>query len=371
MKHVDKQAVTVNLTNKCNLSCIYCMASSSQEQTRSINIDTEFVKCGVIDALKGYPTGIPAKILRFFSPGEPTQNIECIKECVSLAKEFKPDIKIEMQTNGLFKNKNDCNWIANNIDIVWISLDGPKEVNGKYRPDEYGNDRTNEIEKNLRYLQERTFVGVRSTVVEETIDNQELLVEHFYNLGVKYLCVNPVIEPIERESRGNVGSITKIDISRFARGFLKGYGRAIELGIFYNSSLTFNFDEKTSIACRSCLPMPQLNPDGSVSSCDMALYKNSPSELQPFVYGIWNSMTKEIEYDLVKIDYLQKRKLPNLPKCKSCEIRENCAGGCAGRVAFEKGDIYDTISSYCEATKFLAQNMILNEGIVSEWYTHP
>ncbi len=369
MRHADKQAVTVNPTNKCNLRCMYCMASSTEEQSRPIFIDIEFAKCGIQDALRGYPTGIQAKILRFFSPGEPTQYMECIKECIAFADSLKPDIKTEIQTNGLFESESDCRWIADNIDIVWISLDGPKGINGKYRPDASGCDRTDEIERNLKYLQRKTFIGVRATVVEETVNEQDKLVEYYYNLGIKHLYANPVIESIKRNKRNGCSSITKIDVMRFAKGFLKGYIRAKELGIFYGNSLTFNFDEKTDVACRSCLPMPQLNPDCSVSSCDVALYSNAPTELQCFLYGKWNSITKKIDYNLEKIHYLQNRRIDNLLKCKKCDIRENCAGGCAGRIAYERGSIFDVIPEYCTATKFLARSMSLNEGIVK--YAHP
>ena len=38
MKHCDKKAVTVNVTNKCNLRCTYCMASSPSEQKQTYSI---------------------------------------------------------------------------------------------------------------------------------------------------------------------------------------------------------------------------------------------------------------------------------------------------------------------------------------------
>ncbi len=369
VRHCDKQSITINTTNKCNLRCIYCMASSAEEQKNPIFIDMEFAKKGIEDAISGYPTGIIATILRFFSPGEPTQNMSCMKECVSFARSLNPGIRTELQTNGLFGTEYDCAWIANNIDVVWFSLDGPKEINGRYRPDENGYDRTLEIEKNLKYVQKKTFVGVRATIVGETIDEQEKIVEYYNKLGIDYLYVNPVIESIKKNQREGCGAITQVDIMRFAKGFLSGYKMARKLGMHYGNSLTFNFDEKTKIACRSCIPMPQLNPDGSVSSCDMALYLSAPAELQYFIYGKWNNLHKIIEYDSNKILRLQNRNVENLSKCQNCVIKENCAGGCAGRIAYETGDIYNVIPKYCVATKLMAKNMELNKRDFV--YTHP
>ncbi|MDR2720054.1 MAG: radical SAM protein [Nitrososphaerota archaeon] len=371
MKHCDKEAITVNPTNKCNLRCIYCMASSTIEQEKPISIDTEFAKCGIFDALNGHPTGKKAKILRFFSPGEPTQNIDCMKECVNYAKELKPDIIVELQTNGVYDNNSVRDWIAENVNIVWVSLDGPSDINGKYRPDRERRDRTAEIEENIRIMQTKTSVGVRATIVNETTDSQDKLVKYFHSLGIKYITVDPMIESIRREDKGFSGAITKINLMRFAEGFLKGYKTATKIGVSYGCSLTFNFDQRTNIACRSCLPMPQLNPDGSISSCDMALYSNTPPELQCFLYGYWDSKNKQIVYDQNKIKNLQNRTVSQLNKCHDCEIKYNCAGGCAGRVAFEKGGIYDTIPEYCSAIKYLSHRMQMNANIIPSLYTHP
>lgn len=368
MKHCDKLAVTVNPTNLCNLRCTYCMASSTEEQQNPIFIDLAFAKKGIKDAISGFPTGIKAKVIRFFSPGEPTQAMEIIRESVEYARSLNPAIQTELQTNGLFSTEEDALWIANNFSVVWFSLDGPAEINNKYRPDKDGFGRTSDIEKNLKIVSQFSKVGVRATVVDETVDCQELLVEYYANLGIRELALNPVIYPIKRQQAGNC-VVTKGNIMRFAKGFLKAYKHSLKLGVHLLSSLTFNFDEKTDIACRSCVPMPQLNPDGSVSSCDMALYYDTKKELQCFLYGSWCRSTNQIQYDPYKIEKLSSRRIGNLPKCTNCEIKSYCAGGCAGRVAFETGSLFDVIPEYCVATKYLSRNMVL--GGRSHSFTHP
>ncbi len=369
MKHCDKLAVTVNPTNKCNLRCKYCMASSGEEQSNTIKISLDFAKKGIYDALNGYPTGHKAKILRFFSPGEPTQEFEIMRQCVEYAKSINPYIELELQTNGLFQTEEDTKWIGENFTVVWFSLDGPKEINDKWRPDEYGKGRTDEIERNMQIVRENgAYTGVRSTVVPEMFNKQNEMVEYYNDLGINYLCLNPIIRAIKRHDVGNQ-EVTVNDIMDFSVGFVDAYKRGKELGVTVVSSLTFNFNEATNIACRSCVPMPQLNPDGSVSSCDMALYKDTKQELQCFIYGQWNSETKNIEYDMEKIIVLRNRVLENLPKCLDCEVKEFCAGGCAGRVAFQTGSMYDIIPEYCEATRYLAKHIELGSGNIK--FTHP
>jgi len=86
MRHCDKLAVTVNPTNRCNLRCGYCMASSAEEQNNPIIINLDFARKGIEDAVMGYPTGIPVTTIRFFSPGEPTQEMDTMKSCMEYAR---------------------------------------------------------------------------------------------------------------------------------------------------------------------------------------------------------------------------------------------------------------------------------------------
>lgn len=368
MRHCDKRAVTVNPTNKCNLRCEYCMASSAEEQNNTIKIPLDFAFAGISDAIKGHPTGIEADMLRFFSPGEPTQAMDIIRPCVEYARSLKPDIKVELQTNGLFPTPDDTNWIADNIDIVWFSLDGPPEINDIHRPDAFGCGRTEEIENNMAIIQKKAFAGVRATVVEETMEHQDELVAYYQGKGIDYVCLNPIIRQIKRNDTQNA-VVTKNDLMFFAKNFLKAYEYGKEHGIKVSSSLSFNFDQETVVSCRSCLPMPQLNPDGSVSSCDMALYKDTKTSLQCFIYGEWDSELKKISYFEDRIGVLRSRVLSNLPKCQNCDIAKYCAGGCAGRVAFQTGSIFETIPDYCKATKFLAHHIECGRNEFG--YTHP
>jgi len=368
MRHCDKRAVTINPTNKCNLRCEYCMASSAEEQDNPIVISRDFAFAGIKDAIDGEPTGIKAESLRFFSPGEPTQAMHIIKDCVEYARSLNPDIKVELQTNGLFETREDTEWIADNIDVVWFSLDGPATINDKHRPDAFGKGRTAEIEENMKIVQQKAFVGVRATVVEEMLNRQVDLVAYYYALGVEYIGLNPIIRPIKRRET-ETEIVTKSDIMTFAENFADAYELGAELGAKVLSSLTFNFDSVAKVACRSCLPMPQLNPDGSVSSCDMALYRDSMDALQFFVYGNWFQANRMIMYDMDKIKALQSRTTENLPKCRDCPVLNYCAGGCAGRVAYQTGSLFDIIPEYCKATRYLATRIPLGKNVVE--FTHP
>src|SRR3972149_1824768 len=129
MGHSRKQQVTVFPTNQCNLRCVYCIASSGAEQTHPQRIDLRFAKCGITDY---FANGLTA--LRFYSSGEPTQAMDIVKSCVEYARSLAGEqLEVEMQTNGYF-SEDDALWIADNINIVWVSLDAWPEINDSYRP---------------------------------------------------------------------------------------------------------------------------------------------------------------------------------------------------------------------------------------------
>ena len=368
MKHCDKKAVTINVTNKCNLHCVYCMASSPDEQDQSYSIPIEFAKTGISDSINGHPTGIPASIIRIFGPGEPTQEMSIIKECITFAKSLKPNIKTEIQTNGLFQSEEDAIWIGKNFDIVWISLDGPSEINDISRPHSNGKGMTKVIEHYLKIISSYTNIGIRATITNETIDKQIDLVHHFHNLQVKYLAFNPVINPIFRNVKENT-SVNKINQLSFAKFFCDAHAIAEILGIELLNSMTINFDEPTIHGCRSSLPMPQLNPDGSVSSCDMAMYSDVSDALKVFIYGKWLPDEHAIKYDYNKILSLQNNNLKKLPECQTCVIGEYCAGGCIGRTVYQTGTLGNIIPQVCDATRYMAKH--IKTGSKKLLYTHP
>ena len=295
--------------------------------------------------------------------------MDIVRECTNFARHLKKDIHIELQTNGYFNNREDTEWIAKNINDVWVSVDGWAEINDANRPDACGHGHTDDVEKNMRILIDRgAFVGVRSTIGANTMDKQDQIVDYYANQGIQYICFNPITVPVHRNDRGK-RAVYQDNIMDFAKGFLKAFERAEKLGCILSSSLTFNFDEKTTINCRSCLPMPQLNPDGSISSCDKATYRDTKEEIKCFLYGEWDRKLQKYIYDAEKISYLQSRTLANMPYCSRCEAGPYCAGNCPGRVAYETGDIFSVNNTHCEAIRFLARHLPLGRKIVE--HTHP
>lgn len=366
MGHWRKMQATIYPTNRCNMNCKYCVAQSGMIAESQIQkIDLQFARQGVFDFFHEHK----AHQIRFYSSGEPTQAMDIIASMVDYGKQLVGNRLItEIQTNGYFP-EDVARWLGDHISIIWLSIDGWPEINDHYRPAKDNSHPTARILENLKIMQERTFVGVRATVVAETVNRQVELVEYFASLGIKHIYTEPVFEPVQLSGRMQKrGQITLVDIMEYAHGFLKGWDKAQELGIFYGNSFMVNFDERVHICCRSCIPAPHLTTDGYVSACDLGYYGNTA--LQDLIYGKWDTFEKRIIYFPEKILKLRSRNTETMARlgCQRCEVLPYCSGGCMGRAYHETGDIFGIVPDYCLLTRFLWEH--LPKGIKIE-YLHP
>ena len=363
MAHVRKQAITFYLTSKCNLKCIYCYTYRNLDiKKEHMVLDFSFAKRALDDFFRDYPS----RHLRFYGIGEPTLEFDLMKRIKNYAQQKTNDkLTIELQTNGIFSDEI-MHWIAENVDIVWISCDGPQEIQNMQRPTCNGGYSSQIVEKNIKYLNnvKNIQLGVRSTLTAPVIRRQMDLLDYFSGLGVKYINVHPACNPVEdKESR----DLFEWDPIEFAENFLEAYNAAKKMGIFYNCLYTANFDEKTRYACRSCIPYPQLTTDGYVSCCDYGQFgpEYSPGSFQQLIYGKYFPEEDRIIYDEDKIRKIRSRCVENLIKgpCQGCECIHFCAGGCLGEVINETGEIMGLHEKNCIVTKYLAKRMVLGKEL--------
>ncbi len=118
----------VVVTLRCNMNCIYCHASSEQENKDEFDMDKETAK-KTVDFIFQTPS---KDICIEFQGGEPLLNIEIIKYIVEYAKEKNKEAKKELEFTlvsnlSLMDDKILDYLIINNISIC-TSLDGPKEL---------------------------------------------------------------------------------------------------------------------------------------------------------------------------------------------------------------------------------------------------
>lgn len=188
MAHVRSFELTMFLIDKCHLDCVYCYPGDYKENKRSISKDFAFY---AIDRCIG--NGITNKI-RFYAVGEPTLNFRLMREVHDYAVAKYTDLLFELQTSGVF-NHLICDWIGQHINTVWISCDGPPDIQDRQRPLRNGGKTYHIIERNIQsLLRQKTVVGIRPTVTPYSFNKLSDIVHYAVELGVRYIYFHPAIK---------------------------------------------------------------------------------------------------------------------------------------------------------------------------------
>lgn len=359
MGHVLKRPISILITEECNLCCEYCVTDSQRFQSNPRTIDIEFAKKGIKDHFSCDQT----RELRLYSVGESTVKIEMVKEIVGYARSLSTgSVTVELQTNGFFPIET-ARWISRNVDNVWVSLDGPPEINDKYRKTPAGEGSSGIVLGNIKYLADKIPLGIRATCTDINVTRQKELLQYCRELGVTKVATKPVLPP--------VGSNNKwaVDLMEYAENFLDAWRYAQQIGMRYTCVLMFNFDHPTKYACRACFPTPHLTPDGYVSACDRAFSGDTP--LRGLIYGRWNSAEGMIEYDQAIVAEIRQRSPDYMEKCMQCIAKDYCAGGCLGTGYQETGKLLGVSERYCEAILYLFEKMKPHEMSIACSCDHP
>jgi len=369
MAHERKRTISFFITSKCNLNCVYCV-NDTRHAGKEKAIDLDFAKTGIDDFFKNRTDifGTGNRMIRFYGVGEPTTRMDLVKAIKNYAKKVKgKNLFVELQTNGFF-SMDTAKWIAKNVNEIWISIDGPKEIQNRNRPVKDNIGTSDVVVQNIKYLLDKgVFVGARTTIMPQDVDKQIELIDYFNSLGIKWVYAEPVFESVKQKGKRGIKQITTVDLKKFVKYFVKAFKHAEKLGLYYGNFFTVNFDEPCNYACRSCLPMPQLTSDGCISGCDLAYFGNT--QLSDFIFGKFDKKKNEIIYYPKKIDRIRQRNTKIIEECKKCEVRQNCGGGCAGLAYYATGDFLGVVKEFCEATKYLAKYIPRNKGCVK--HLHP
>ena len=128
------QNVTLEVTEKCNLRCKYCIYNESHPEYRAFghkNMDWEVAKKAV-DFLKAHSQNSDERHIGFYG-GEPLINYDLIKKTTDYANKLFDKMTYSMTTNATLMNEEIADYIMKNKFNIIVSLDGYKELHNKNR----------------------------------------------------------------------------------------------------------------------------------------------------------------------------------------------------------------------------------------------
>ncbi len=127
--------ITLVLTHKCNLNCVYCYEHNKSPQTMTIDLAKE-----IVDRELNMDDGTTYVEFDFFG-GEPLIEFDTIVKTVEYAKTqtYPKDYIFFITTNGTLLDEQRKMWLKSNADVLQmgLSLDGTKKMQDMNRCDSF------------------------------------------------------------------------------------------------------------------------------------------------------------------------------------------------------------------------------------------
>jgi len=184
----------VNLTNKCNLKCKWCIAGNRENNSTELHIDKLKLFIESFSSMNG-------KALTFSGGGEPTlyTHFEEVVNC-----SLQNNIELGLMTNGLFNSKV-LDIIDGNFKWIRVSLDTVNEE--KYTSFKEVNA-VKSVLKNIKklYKRQNTKVGVNCNIVDDySIDDIKELIDTVIN-DCNYIQFRPVLPRYFKEDKTTINN---------------------------------------------------------------------------------------------------------------------------------------------------------------------
>ena len=181
LKPVPLQTLVVNVTNQCNLSCEYCYEYGEDKIVDTANgkqpkfMSEETARAAVDFALRESGANKAAHIT--FFGGETLMNFPVLTRAVAYARarasELGKDVDFSLTTNATLLRPEVIDFLADERIGVTISIDGPQDIQDKFRVFSNGQGSYEMAAPRIKALlaRHRTRpIGARVTLTRQTLD---------------------------------------------------------------------------------------------------------------------------------------------------------------------------------------------------------
>ncbi|MBD0348887.1 MAG: radical SAM protein, partial [Thermoleophilia bacterium] len=333
-------------TNRCNLGCVYCYASSGPaggqplpEDDAALAIDRFF---------EGLDCEVEQVSLVFHGGGEPTVALPVMRSAWRRfqAHAVRKGLRARASTitNGVFGREARAFLSEPGIDVMF-SFDGPRQA--AQRPTAAGRESRARVVENMRALAAAGKpTRARATLTREGIASFQALVEDAAELGIRDVQV----EPASIVGRGATTVDGPPEPLEFAEAYLDAFRLGLRLGVRV-ATAAFNIIRVGDGSYCGAVRSPRgVTPDGHVSSCVEATRGKDAAE-NPFMVGRIDRIGRRLQLWDDKVESLRARTGESLPHCRTCYMVDTCAGGCLSRALAQSGTIHARDEHNCIVTR--------------------
>ena len=336
----------INLTNKCNLSCKYCiMQIDYLADNYGISNDVMSVEDlhKTVDFL--YQNGHPKTSIVFYG-GEPLLKFDLIRECMRYTKRYKDWFHFSIITNGTLVTEEHLEFIQENKISLFLSLDGKPEVNDSLRVFPNNQQHVSKKVESIIQLLNTKFKRIQFKVNATVFMGSEKIYDTFkyYNsFGIKTIRFERGIlnkdNPLLLQDEADINNL-KEEFSRIAKDYvsLLVSGKEISIDNFDNYLKMLTNPYKRRDYCYLGKDYINVSPRGDIYPC------HKLSGLDEYKIG---SVSEGVEYTEKKGGFNSK------PDCNDCWAALLCNGFCRCDNFHTSGSFTESVKENCEIQKHL------------------
>jgi uncharacterized protein len=345
------QTIVLNVTNQCNLSCQYCYEFGEDKvatpEGKPKFMAWETAKSSV-DYLFAESQGRKSVHITFFG-GETLMNFPLLKQVVAYARtraqELKVNIDFSLTTNATLLSPTIIEYLAENAIGVTVSMDGPKEMQDKFRVFSNGRGSYDIIKPKVQNLlaKHRTRpIAARVTMTSGAMDVKKIYQHLKHELGFYEVGFAPVTTSPDRLYAINEPGMDSVleQFSALADEYLEFALRGEHHG-FSNVSDTLSELHQgvnKSLPCGAGLGMVGVGPSGDIAPCHRFVDSD-----QHVLGNVTTGIDKEKQSE-----FLTRGNIDTKYDCHECWARPLCAGGCHHEAFVRYGDTGHANLHYCD-----------------------
>jgi uncharacterized protein len=343
--------LVLNVTNQCNLACTYCYEYGEDkivdtEQGRQPKFMSAATARDSIEFLLK-ESGRVAH-LTFFG-GETLLNFPVLKETIAYARRRAADvgksIDFSLTTNATLLRSEIIDFLAENGIAVTVSMDGPRELQNKFRVFHNGAGSYDvvvpRIKELLRKHRSRP-IGARVTLTSDTLDITRIYRHLTEELGFFEVGFAPVTTSPTRQYAISDGGFDYMleQFRELAREFRDRVAENRHHG-FSNVKDTLEEIHKgvsKPYPCGAGLGLLGVSTDGDVAVC----HRFAGSETHK-LGTVRDGIDREAQ-----AAFLDQHHIADKTDCHTCWARPLCAGGCYHEAHVRYGTTRRPNLHYCE-----------------------
>ena len=345
--------LVVNVTNQCNLGCSYCYEYGEDrivdtKDGRKAKFMSEDTARQSVDFLLRESGGNRVAHLTFFG-GETLLNFPVLKKTIAYAKtraaEVGKEIEFSLTTNATLLRSDVIEFLADNNVGVTVSIDGPRELQNRFRVFHNGSGSYDVVAPNIKELLQRHRrrpIGARVTLTGETLDVRRIFRHLSDEMGFWEVGFAPVTtSPNQPYAIGDQGFDRMLE--QFRELALEFLEYAVENRHHGFSNVKDTLEEihkgvSKAYPCGAGFGLMGVSTDGDVALC----HRFAGSETHQ-LGTVRDGVNREQQ-----IEFLKTHQIAEKTDCSRCWARPLCSGGCYHEAHVRYGDTRHPNLHYCE-----------------------